>query len=163
MVETTEIQMTTKILEVAQQLGFTATRAPATGRFLGRRRPRALKQRLLEQRRPWALKQRLLGRRRLWEMRAMRPDLVIENEGKSVVIEVKRRQVLPVGVEQVLDYVDALDAKGVICVPDAVLPNIARSVVRYANNTDIHICSISEVGDVLNHLLSSPDVDRSDR
>ena len=160
MVETTEVQMTTKIIEVAQQLGFTATRAPATGRFLGHRRPGALKQRLLEQRRTWTLKQRLLWRRR---PKAIRPDLVIENEGKSVVIEVKRGQVLPVGVEQVLDYVDALDAKGVICVPDAVLPNIARSVVRYANNTDIHICSISQVGDVLNHLLSSPAVDRSDR
>ena len=138
MVEMSEIQMTTKILEVARELGFEATREPAVSYDR-------------------SLRQRLMGRRP--SPITIRPDLVVEHEGRLVVVEVKRGQVLPGGVEQVLNYVSALDAKGVICVPDAVIPNIASSVVRYANSTDIRICSISEVGDVLRHLLSSPNVD----
>ena len=135
MVEMSETQMTARILEVARELGFRATREPAVS---------------YER----SLKRRLLGRR--LRHTTMRPDLLIEHEGRLVVVEVKRGQVLPGGVEQVLDYAGALDAKGLICVPDAVIPNIARSVVRYANSTDIRICSISEVEDVLRDLLISP-------
>ena len=136
MVEMLETQMAAQILEVAQGLGFSATREP-----------------IVSDNRTSKL--HLLGRLR--HSGTMRPDLVIENAGKTVVIEVKRGQVLPGGVEQVLQYVDALDAKGVICVPDAVLPKIASSVTRYAHSTDIHICSMSEVGGILINLLSDPD------
>ena len=140
MVEMLEKEMTTRILEVAQKLGFSATREP-----------------IVSDNRTSGL--RLLGLLRHSE--TMRPDLVIGNAGKVVVVEVNRRQVLPGGVEQVLQYVDALDAKGVICVPDAVLPTIATSVTRFADNADIRICSMSEVGDVLMHLLSDSDTDDS--
>ena len=58
-----------------------------------------------------------------------------------------------------LDHIDTLDAKGVICVPDAVLPDIAGSVAKYANNTGVRICSISEIRDVLSGLLSGQDMD----
>ena len=142
MVEMLEIQMTNQILEVAQELGLKATLEPVVSNDHTSRR-------------------RLWGRLR--NSRIMRPDLRIEHEGKSVVVEVKRGQVLPGVVEQVLEYVDALDSKGVICVPDAVLPRIASSVTRYANSTDIHICSLSEVRDVLRLLLFDSDPDQQSR
>ena len=141
MVEMTEIQMAAKIQEVANELGLEATHTPAISDDPG-------------------LKRRFLKR---WRPVVMRPDLVIEHEGRLVVVEVKRGQVLPGGVEQVLGYVDSLDAKGVICVPDAVFPNIAASVARYADSADIRICPISEVGDVLKHLLSIRDAEHGDR
>jgi len=130
--------MTTRILEVAQELGFRATLEHAVPYERG-------------------LRERLLGRRRLHP--SMRPDLLIQHEGRLVVVEVKRGQVLPGTVERVLDYVDALGAKGVICVPDSAIANTARSVTRYANSTDVRICSLSEVRDVLRSLLVGPDVD----
>lgn len=135
MVEMSEAQMTTRILEVARELGFNVTREPAV---------------------PYerSLRRRLLGRGP--RPTTISPDLVIEHENRLVVVEVKRGQVLPGAVEQVLDYADALDAKGVVCVPDAVIPNIARSVARYASSTDIRICSISEIEDVLRRLLTGP-------
>ena len=138
MFEMSESQMTTRILEVAQELGFKATREYAVPYERG-------------------LRQRLLGRRP--RHTPMRPDLLIEHEGRLVVVEVKRGQVLPGAVERVLDYVDALGAKGVICVPDSVIANTARSVSRYAINTDVRICSLSEIHDVLRRLLVGPDVD----
>ena len=128
--------MTTRILEVALELGFKATHQPAIPYQRG-------------------LRQRLFGRRTRHS--TMRPDLVVEHEGMLVVVEVKRGQVLPGAVEQVLDYVNALGAKGVICVPDSVIGNIARSVARYANSTDIRIASFSEIRDVLRLLLIGPD------
>ena len=134
-----EAQIAMKIVEVARELGFKATIEP---RVLYNPSPRG----------------RLLGRRP--RHRILRPDLVFEHEGRSVVVEVKGSQVLPGGVEQVLAYADALEAKGVICVPDGVIPTIAKSVVRYASGTDVRICSISEVGDVLRQLLSNPPVDQ---
>ena len=138
MFEMSEAQMTSRILEVARELGFNATRERAFSYERG-------------------LKHRLLGRRS--RPTTMRPDLLLEHEGRLVVIEVKRGQLLPGAVEQVLDYVDALGAKGVICVPDSVIENTARSVTRYANNADIRICSLSEIQDVLRRLLVGPDVD----
>lgn len=134
-----EAQISMQIVEVARALGFKATTQPPVRYDPSPRR-------------------RLLGRRP--HHRVMRPDLVVEHEGRLVVVEVKGRQVLPGGVEQVLAYADALEAKGVICVPDEVIPTIAKSVARYASDTDVHICSISEVGDVLWHLLSHPPVDQ---
>ena len=140
MVEMTEMQMTNQILELAQELGFETRRSPRVSSYRG-------------------FKQRLSGERRRTE--AMRPDLVVAHDGRVVVVEVKRGQVLPGGVEQVLDYVDALDAVGVLCVPDSVFPNIASSVVQYADRTHIRICSFSEVGEVLRKLLSSASGDHS--
>ena len=142
MVEMLETQMAAQIIEVAQNLGFNATREPVVSDERDSRL-------------------RLLRRHR--HSKTMKPDILIEHAGKSVVVEVERGQVLPGGVEQVLQYVDAFKAKGVICVPDVVLPKIANSVTRYANNTDIHICSISEVGKVLTYLLSWPGADSLDR
>ena len=88
----------------------------------------------------------------------MRPDILIEHEGRLVVVEVKRGQVLPGAVEQVLHYVDALGAKGMICVPDTAIANTARSVTRYANSTDVRICSLAEIHDVLKDLLIGPEL-----
>ena len=138
MVEMSEAQITTRILELALGLGFEATREPE-----------ALYQR--------SLRQRLLGRR--LDPSMVRPDLLIQHEGRLVVVEVKRGQVLPGAVEQVLDYVDALGAKGVICVPDSAIANTARSVTEYANSNDVRICSLSEIRDVLRRLLVGPDAD----
>lgn len=136
MSETSEALIITKILEVALELEFKATRDHAVS---------------YEGRPKW----RLLGRR---PPPAMRPELLIEHEGRLVVVEVKRGQVLPGAVEQVLHYVDALGAKGVICVPDSAIANTARSVTRYANSTDVRICSLAEIHDVLKDLLIGPDV-----
>ena len=138
MVEMPEAQMITRVLEVALELGFEVTREPAVSHDRG-------------------LRERLLGRRP--SPSTMRPDLLIQHEGRLVVVEVKRGQVLPGAVEQVLDYVSALGAKGVICVPDSVIARIAGSVTRYANSTDIHICSLSEIRDVLRRLLTRPGLD----
>lgn len=138
MVEMSEAQMTTRILEVALELGFEATREPTVPHQRG-------------------LRQRLLGRRP--DPSTMRPDLLIQHEGRLVVVEIKRGQVLPGAVEQVLDYVGALGAKGVICVPDSVISSIARSVIRYADSTEIRICSLSEIHDVLRHLLTGLGLD----
>ena len=132
-----EIQMTTEIIQEVRELGFEAIREPAILPDPN------LAQRL------WAW---LRSRQEM-----PKPDLLVKHNGKSVLVEVRRRQAMFLDIELVLDYLDILDAKGVICVPDSEFPEIAGSVSKFADNVNVRISPISEIGDVVGRLLSSPD------
>ena len=71
MVMASEIQMTAKILEEVRELGFEAIREPAVSP------DRSLIQRLLRWRETPV---------------TFRPDLIVKHKGKSVIVEVSRRQ-----------------------------------------------------------------------
>ena len=86
-----------------------------------------------------------------------RPDILISNAGKSVVLEIKTGNVLLGGVMQVVSSADAFDAAGVLCVPDDDFRDIPGSVRRYAKHSDVSICSLSGLGDVLTSLLGPVD------
>ena len=132
MLRMTEVEMVAKISETASQLGYKAFLEPSSsvhGSF-------------------WRTSLNSLTRRH-----ALRPDVLVEHKGRSVVVEAKRQQVLLGSVMQVVEYADAFNAAGILCVPDEVLPDIPGSVVAYADLSDVLICPLSGVGPALTTLL----------
>ena len=88
---------------------------------------------------------------------AARPDLVVRHKDRSAVVELKNRGVLFGGVEQVIQYAEAFKAAGVLCMLDNVIQEVPAGVARYADEENVLICPISEIGEVLWGLLGQPD------
>lgn len=86
--------------------------------------------------------------------RVLRPDLLVKHNGRSVVVELKRRGVLFGGVMQLLQYTEAFDAAGVLCVPDGAFADMPSSVLHYAEAENVLICPMSDIGDALTSLLA---------
>ena len=99
--------------------------------------------------------------RRLWQddpaslVRGLRyrPDILVEHGKKFAIVEVKTRPVLLGGVMQARQYADYFDAAVILCVPDDVFPEIPKSVKQFAEDQDIHLCPLAEVGNALKDLL----------
>ena len=89
--------------------------------------------------------------------RVLRPDLLVKHNGRSVVVEIKRRGVLFGGVMQLLQYAEAFDAAGVLCVPDGAFADTPSSVLDYAETENVLICPMSGIGNALTTLLAKAD------
>ena len=89
--------------------------------------------------------------------RVLKPDLLVKHNGRSVVVEIRRRGVLFSGVMQLLQYAEAFDAAGVLCVPDGAFEDMPSSVLHYAETENVLICPMSNIGDALTSLLGRAD------
>ena len=128
----TELMMAATVSEIASGLGFEVVTAPRSRLRRG----------------PWHG-----GLSSLTRARVLRPDLLVKHNGRSVVVEIKRRGVLFGAVAQVLQYAEAFDAAGVLCVPDGAFEDTPLSVLRYADAENVLICPMSDIGDALTTLL----------
>ena len=132
----TESEMAASVCSVAQNLGYEVQIEPATRRW------------------------RIQSRNYLVPISfggAARPDLVVKHKDRSAVVELKNRGVLFGGVEQVIQHAEAFKAAGVLCMLDNVIQDVPASVAEYANEENVVICPISEIGEVLRRLLGQPD------
>ena len=99
--------------------------------------------------------------RRLWQddpaslVRGLRfrPDILVEHGKKIAIVEVKTRPVLLGGVIQARQYADYFGAAVILCVPDDVSPEIPWSVKTFAEEQDIRLCPLADVGNALKDLL----------
>ena len=78
-----------------------------------------------------------------------RPDILVEDGEKFLIVEVETRPVLLGGVIQASEYSEYFDAPVILCVPDDVFNETPVSVRNYAHDRAIGICGISKIGDVI--------------
>ena len=128
-----EALFVSKLVNLIQELGYEATEKPE--KMPNRS---ALKD-------IWAA---LLGEKR------HPPDILVESEGKFVVVEAKARPVLTGSVVQARHRADYFSTDIVLCVPDQFLPEIPSSVKVFAESNDVAICSESEIGRTLRKVLT---------
>lgn len=83
-----------------------------------------------------------------------RPDILVEHEDRSVLVETKARPVLYASMYQALHYADHFDTQVVLCVPDDALEDTPDSVREFASTSKIHLCSESGLGQVLQKVLA---------
>ncbi len=115
-----------QIRDTAQSLGYTATLEPRKSQI------------------------RVFG---WFRGREFRPDIVLENQGRSAIVEVSTRPVMTYDVFQVDQMRDRKDIRALICAPDSAYRRIKEGVKEYASELDVRLCALSEVGDVLKELL----------
>ena len=118
--------MTNKIVEIAQSLGYAPKMEPDTAQF------------------------RIFG---WFRGRKFRPDLRVENGSRSAVVVVKARSVMTYDVFLTHQARESRDAGALICVPDALFPQIRESTREYADELDVRLCRMSDVGEELKALL----------
>ena len=85
-----------------------------------------------------------------------RPDLIVQNGDDFAVVEVKTRPFLFGGVIQARNYSQYFGAPTIVCVPDDIVPEIPASVMRFAGEEEIQVCSFSELTGALKTHLSTP-------
>ena len=83
-----------------------------------------------------------------------RPDILVERDGKFIVVEAKARRVLTASVVLARQRADSFGTDVVLCVPDEFLPEIPLSVKVFAENNDVALCSESEIGRTLRKVLT---------
>ena len=127
-----EVSFIPQVTEVIRGLGYKVTREPSR-----------IPNRKLWQEDPASL---VRGPR-------YRPDLLVENLGKFVIVEVKTRPVLLGGVIRAHQYADYFGAAVILCVPDDVFPEIPLSVKDFADEQSIRLCPLSKIGNALTGLL----------
>lgn len=77
------------------------------------------------------------------------PDFIIKCGDRQIAIEVRTRPVLLWGVMQASQYAERSGAKTVICMPDAVYPEVPESVIKFAGDQDVVLCSLSGIEEIL--------------
>ena len=87
--------------------------------------------------------------------RLPRPDMIVRNGDKSVMVEVKAYPILLGPLIQASHYADYYDVPILICVPDEVFPQILSSVRESAEENGIALTPIGEIGERLRDLLEA--------
>ena len=85
--------------------------------------------------------------------RKYRPDILVEHDGRFVLVETKTGPVLLGSVIRARNYAVHFSANVVLCVPDESYPAIPRSVKEFAEGNIVQLCSKSEIGDALKRIL----------
>ncbi len=78
-----------------------------------------------------------------------RPDILVENNGRFAIVEVKTRPVLLGGVMQARQYANYFNVGVILCVPDDIFSSIPKSVKEFADGERVSLCSLSEVESAL--------------
>ncbi len=102
--------------------------------------------------------------RRMWRhdpasfFRGLRftPDLLIESEDSFAVVEAKTRPFLFRGVFDARMVAEYFGAPAIICVPDEILPEIPKSVLRFAEEEKVQVAPFSSLTTTLDKSFSSP-------
>ena len=82
-----------------------------------------------------------------------RPDLIVENDGKFVLIELKTGLFLLEPIIQARRHADYFGTAAIICVPEKTFADIPESVKEFAKERSVGIYAPSEIGGVLKNLL----------
>ena len=85
--------------------------------------------------------------------RDFRADVLVKNDNKEVVVVAMSGLVTFAVVNFTHLERKNKDAEALICVSDDVFPIIPKSTWDSAKELDVHLCPLSEVGDVLKGLL----------
>ena len=126
MARVSENAIANKIVEIAQSLDYVATIEP--------------------EREPL----RLFG---WFRERQFRPDVRVQSGSRSAIVVVKSRPVMVYDVF-LTDQVRGQKGTGALmCVPDALFPQIRESARQYAEELDVHLCPLSDAGQELQALL----------
>lgn len=83
-----------------------------------------------------------------------KPDLVVEQAGKQIIIEVKSRPAMMSDVSATGQLRQKGQVGTLLCMPVDSLKQTPQSVRSYADQLGVHLCSTDEVEDVLKALLS---------
>ena len=87
--------------------------------------------------------------------RKFRPDILVEHGKRMAIIETKSHPALLGSVIQAHQYGAHFDAASILCVPDDSFLLIPGSVREFAEQANVRLCPLSEVGDALKELLGS--------
>ena len=82
-----------------------------------------------------------------------RPDFIVEQAGKHVVIEVKSRPAMMSDISVVGQVKQAGLIGTLLCMPQDALMQIPSSVLSYAEQQGLQLCSTDDVGDALNTMF----------
>ena len=85
-----------------------------------------------------------------------KPDLLIQHGDQFAVINVRTRPFLMGGVADAHDLSQYFGAPAIICLPDEVLPDIPKSVLRFADEINIQVAPFSALVTTLGSSFSSP-------
>ena len=85
--------------------------------------------------------------------RKFRPDIVIGNGERSAIAVVKSRAVMTYDVFLTHQARPKSDVGALICVPDKIFPRIRGSTKEYAEELDVHLCSLSNLKKELKKIL----------
>ena len=121
-----ESDFASQVLEIAQSYGYDATREQDNAPF------------------------RLFG---WFRGRTFKPDIVVGNEDRSAIVVVKSRSVMIYDVFLAHQARPKSDVGALICVPDNLFSRIRESAKAYAEELDVHLCSLSNLKKELRTIL----------
>lgn len=78
-----------------------------------------------------------------------RPGILVERGDDFLLVEAKTGPVLLGSVIQARNYADHYGADVVLCVPDESFSEIPSSVLDFADDNEIRLCSESQIGEAI--------------
>ena len=121
--------MEMRVMEAASDLGYEATIEPDSPPF------------------------RIFG---WFRGREFKPDIVVRRQDKSAVVVTRSSPAIMYEVfltDQVRRKLGSNDTGALICVEDSAFSRVRKSSKDYAEDLNVRLCPLSEVGDVLKELL----------
>ena len=85
--------------------------------------------------------------------RKFRPDIIVKHNNRSAVVVARSRPVMTYDVFLTNQLRNNKDTGALICVTDTFFRHIRGSSREYADELDVRLCPLSEVGDALKKLL----------
>jgi hypothetical protein len=85
--------------------------------------------------------------------RQFRPDVVVKHQGRVTIVVTKSRPAMMYDIFLTHQVRRKEDTGAIICVSDAAYHRVRDSSREYANDLNVRLCPLSEVGDVLKELL----------
>lgn len=85
--------------------------------------------------------------------RQFQPDFLVHGPNNTVMVEAKSRPPMIYDVFRLKQARGGGSAVGLICVPDSQFMRINASVKEFAEEENVLLCPLSQVGDVLKELL----------
>lgn len=86
--------------------------------------------------------------------RQFQPDFLVHGPNNTVMVEAKSRPPMIYDIFRLKQARGGGSAVGLICVPDSQFMRINASVKEFAEEENVLLCPISEIGDTLKELLS---------
>ncbi len=85
--------------------------------------------------------------------RKFRPDIIVRHNNRSAIVVARSRPVVVYDVFLTHQLRDKGSTGALICVTDDSFQRIRGSSREYADELDVRLCPLSEVGDALKELL----------
>ena len=124
-----ENSMETQVMEVASNLGYEATIEPDSSPF------------------------RIFG---WFRGREFKPDVIVKRQGKSAFVVARPSAAIMYDVfltDQVRRKLGSDNTGALICIADSAFSRVRQSSKNYADDLNVRLCPLSEVGDALKEML----------